>query len=102
MHTLEGRQYINGKLRGTVDVSILQDGRIFIKGHVFFCNMTVNSLNFPINVRTEKGENVEIVGICIEDKNFIQITVDDEEPIYCDPHVFEMEVEESLSSVTFA
>lgn len=97
MQNLDGKQYVDGKLKNTVDVTIYHDGHIVIRGYVFFCSMILNSIVCPINVQTQKGENVKIVKTFIEDQEFIQITIDDEEPIYCNPFEFSVEVKDSFA-----
>lgn len=97
MHSLEGKQYVNGSLQNSVDVVILSDGRLHLRGYNLFCQMTLNSISYPIHPQTQNGENVEIVKTFTEGREFIQITVDDIEPIYCDPDEFRFELRDSFA-----
>ncbi len=97
MGNLEGKQHVNGILKNTVDVVFLSEGRLHLRGYTLFAQMTLNSIFYPIHVQTLKGENVEITKIFMEDRHFIQITVDDIDPIYCNPDEFAMELKSSIA-----
>jgi hypothetical protein len=99
MHLIETRSCINGCLK-KVDIGLLvcPDGYLMVRGHNFFLlmNLEKQPLQYPIIGQTKSGVNVEFDRLHFDDQEVIQITIDDEEPLYCDPIEFKTELMDSL------
>lgn len=102
MNHIELKKVVNGCLVNShVGVTIFSDGRIKIQSHEIFYFMTVDSqsLPYPIYTQTNNGANMEFSLIWLDDQLLVQITIEDEEPLYCNKNEFDFELSDSLNPV---